>query len=140
MSAPRSRLVGAREPRELAEVGVAPAPVPAGEHGKVVVVLDEDLLAELLERQPAGRGDETFVALQKRAQQAPSSLGELWRQLLLERGEERPAHGVPPNQQQCVVRDPDERRCEHGRERLVVVAVLESRRYESRSTTCCWPK
>ncbi len=48
-------LVGAGEPRELAQVGVAATTVPLGQDRQVVVVLDEDLLAEPLERECAAR-------------------------------------------------------------------------------------
>ncbi len=43
----------------------------------------------------------------------------------LDPGVERPAPGVPADQDDRVVRDADERRGEHGRECLVVVAVVQ---------------
>ena len=46
-------LVRPRQARELAEVRVAALPVAARQHGQVVVVLDEDALAEQLQREPA---------------------------------------------------------------------------------------
>ena len=46
---PAQLLVRTREPRQLAQVGVAAAAVPAREHGEVVVVLGDDPLAEQLE-------------------------------------------------------------------------------------------
>ena len=74
-------LVRAREPRELAQVRVAAPPVPLGEHGEVVVVLGDDLLAQALEREPRRRGDEPVVALPERAQQPLVLVGERRRQL-----------------------------------------------------------
>ena len=44
-------LVRAGEPRELAQVRVAPPPVPLRQHRKVVVVLRDDALAEPFERE-----------------------------------------------------------------------------------------
>ena len=117
-------LVRAREPRELAQVRVAPAAVPLREHGQVVVVVGDDPLAEALEREPRRGLREPVVALLEGAQQ-PRVVGvEVRRQRALEAGEDRPPR-VAPDQQQRVVRDADERRGEHTHERLVVVAVLE---------------
>ena len=117
-------LVGAREPRQLAQVGVAAAPVPLREHGEVVVVIGDDPLAEALEREPGRRLGEPVVALLEGAQE-PRVVGiEIGRQRALEPGEDRPA-GRAPDQEQRVVRDADERGREHAHERLVVVAVLE---------------
>ena len=58
-------LEGAGETSELAQVGVAALPVSACEDGEVVVVLDEDPLAEQLEREPGRALDEPLVALQE---------------------------------------------------------------------------
>jgi len=44
-------LVRASEPRELAQVRIAAAAVPLGQHGKVVIVVRHDLLAQALEAQ-----------------------------------------------------------------------------------------
>ena len=52
---PAQLLVRARQPRELAQVRVAAAAVPVREHGEVVVVLDDDLLAQPLEPEPLRR-------------------------------------------------------------------------------------
>ena len=49
---PAQLLVGAGEARELAQVRVAAAAVPLREDGEVVVVVGDDPLAELLEREP----------------------------------------------------------------------------------------
>ena len=70
-------LVGAGEARELAEIGVAALPVAARKHGEVVVVLDEDALAEKLEREPRRALDEPLVPLQERAHEAAVVLGEI---------------------------------------------------------------
>ena len=78
-------LVRAREPRELAQVRVAAAAVPLGEHGEVVVVLDDDLLAEPLEPDGAGDRREPVVALPERLDQPPVALGQPVGQPLLER-------------------------------------------------------
>ena len=60
-------LVRAREPRQLAQVRVATAPVPLREHGEVVVVVGDDPLAEALEREPRRRFREPVVPLPKGA-------------------------------------------------------------------------
>ena len=88
-------------------------------------MLGDDRLAQALEREPRRRGDEPLVALLERAQQPRVALVELRRQLALEPGEERPAARRPAQQHEAVVREPDERRREHGDERLVVVAVVQ---------------
>ena len=68
-------LVEPGEPRELAQVRVAAAAVPLREHGEVVVVLDEDLLAEPLEPdRPRERG-QPVVALPERLQEPRVALG-----------------------------------------------------------------
>ena len=82
-------LVGAREPRELAQVRVAAAAVPLSEHGEVVVVVGDDPLAEPLEREPRGRFGEAVVALPERAQEPDVTLVEVRRQRALEPGEDR---------------------------------------------------
>ena len=117
-------LVGAGEPRELAEVGVAPPAVPLREHGQVVVVIGDDPLAEPLEREAARGVGQPVVALPERPQQARVGRVEIRGQRALEPGEDRAARRAP-DEQQRVVGDADERRGEHADERLVVVAVLE---------------
>ena len=72
-------LVRAREPRELAHVRVAAPAVPLREHGEVVVVLGDDLLAEPLERERAERRGEPLVALAEGAEEPRVALGELLR-------------------------------------------------------------
>ena len=119
------RLVVARESPELADVREAASAVPAREHGQVVVVLRDDALAELLEPDPGSRAHEAFVALEEGPKQALVALVELLRERPLERREQRTARSVPPDEHQRVVRDADERRCEHRRERDVVVPVVE---------------
>ena len=121
---PAQLLVRAREPRQLAEVRVAPAAVPLRQHGEVVVVVGDDPLAEALEREPRRRVGEPVVTLPEGTQK-PRVVGvEIIGQRALETGEDRPAR-VAPDQQQRVVRDADERRRQHAHQRLVVVAVLE---------------
>ena len=118
-------LVGARQPHQLAEVRVAAASVPLGEHRQVVVVRRDDLLAQTLERQPRRGCGEPVVPLLERAHEPLVVLRQRLRQRTLDAGEERALPGVPANVHQTVVRDADERRCEHGDERLVVVAVVQ---------------
>ena len=118
-------LVRPRQARELAQVRVAALPVAARQHGQVVVVLDEDALAEQLQREPGRALDEPLVALQERAHEAPVVLGEIGRQRALDALEDRALLGVGADEDERVVRDSDERRRENGEQRLVVVAVLE---------------
>ena len=118
-------LIGAREPHQLAEVRVPAAAVPAREHRQVVVVAGDDELAEPLERRSGRSGDEPLVALLERAHEALVALGECDGQRALDPGEERPSARMPADQHEAVVRDADERRGEHGRQRLVVVAVAK---------------
>ena len=87
-------LVRARQARELAEVGVAALPVAARQHGEVVVVLDEDALAEQLEREPRRALDEPLVALQERAHEAAVVLGEVVGKRALDALEDRPLLGA----------------------------------------------
>ena len=122
---PAELLVRACEPPELAQVRVAAAPVPLGEDGQVVVVLGEDALAEALEREPRHRLDEALVPLQEGTDEPGVFVRERLRHLALDPAEERPARGGAADEDERVVRDPDERRREHGSERHVVVAVVE---------------
>src|SRR5205823_5361568 len=78
------------EPRELAQVRVAAPPVPLREHGEVVIVLADDLLAEPLQRQRRRLRGEALVALQERLEEARVSLGQSFGQVALEPDEERP--------------------------------------------------
>src|SRR5581483_1465293 len=75
--------------------------------------------------EPRHRGDEPVIALAEGAEQTLVALGEPRRQRVLDPGEERPLRGDAANEGERVVRDADERRGEHGDDRLVVVAVLE---------------
>ena len=118
-------LVGAGEPGELAHVRVAAPAVPAGEHGQVVVVVGDDPLAELLEREPVRGLAEPLVALEEGAAEVPVALREVGREPALEGLEERPPRGGGAQEHERIVRQPDERRGEHGDERLVVVAVVQ---------------
>jgi hypothetical protein len=117
-------LVGACEPRELAQVGVAAAAVPLGEDGEVVVVVGDDPLTEPFEREARRSLREPVVALPEGAQEARVELVQVGRKRPLQPGEDRAPRGAP-DQHQRVVRDPDEWRGEHAHERLVVVAVLQ---------------
>ena len=118
-------LVRAREPHQLAQVRVAALPVPAREHGEVVVVRRDDLVAEPLERQVRRRRRQPFVALPERAHEPFVGFRQRLGQRPLDPREERPAAGVTADVDERVVRHADERRGEHGHERLVVVAVVE---------------
>ena len=118
-------LVGAREPRELAQICVTPPAVPLREHGQVVVVLGHDALTQALEREPRRRRGQPVVALAEGAQQLRVALGERLGQLAFERDEERTLRRRAAQQHEGVVRDADERRREHAHERLVVVAVAQ---------------
>jgi hypothetical protein len=118
-------LVRARQARELAQVRVAAASIPLREHGEVVVVRGDDFLAEPLERESPRGGDEPLEALAEGLEEAGVARIEPFRKRSLEALEERPPGGVRAQQHKCVVRDADQRRCEHGDERLVVVAVVQ---------------
>ena len=122
---PAQLLVRPREPHQLAQVRVAALPVPAREHGEVVVVRPDDLLADPLEREPRRRRDEPLEPLLERADQPLVVVGERLGQRLLDARVERPPPGVPANQHERVVRRADERRREHRGERHVVVAVAD---------------
>ena len=67
---PAQLLVRAGEAGELPHVGVAAAAVPLGEDGQVVVVLDDDLLAQTLEPHVAGQGGEPLVPLLERLEES----------------------------------------------------------------------
>ena len=88
-------------------------------------MLGDDAFAQTLERQARRRGREPVVALAERTQQLRVALGHRLRQLALERDEERSLRGRAAQKDERVVRDADERRCEHADERLVVVAVAQ---------------
>ena len=88
-------------------------------------MLDEDALAEELERRVRGQLEQPLVALQEREHEPPVVLGEIAGQRALDAPEDRLALRLGPDQDERVVRDADERRGEHGEQRLVVVAVLE---------------
>ena len=88
-------------------------------------MLDEDALAEQLQREPRRALDEPLVALQERAHEAAVVLGEIGRQRALDALEDRALLGIRADEDERVVRDADERRREHREQRLVVVAVLQ---------------
>ncbi len=119
------RLVVASQAPELADVREPTCPVPAREHGEVVVVLAHDPLAQGFEPE-AGRGaHEALVALEERAEEALVARGEPLRKRPLEPREQGAANRVATKKHERVVRHAHERRGEHGRERDVVVAVVE---------------
>ena len=118
-------LVRAGEPRELAHVRVAAAPVPLREHREVVVVLADDALAQPLEREPRQRRRQPLEPLAEREQQPLVALRQPGRQRPLEPREQRPLRRGAPQQREPVVGHPDERRREHRQQRAVVVAVLQ---------------
>ena len=118
-------LVRACEPRELAQVGVAPLAVPLGEHRQVVVVVGDHTLAEPLQREPRGRRDEPVVPLPECTHELGVALRQRRGHPALDAGEERPLRRGAADQHQRVVGDADERRGEHRQHGLVVVAVLD---------------
>ena len=122
---PAQLLVGAREAHQLAQVRVAALPVPACEHREVVVVRSDDLLAEPLEARARRRGDEPLVPLLERAHEPFVIRRERLGQRALDPRVERTPAGMAADQDDRVVRDADERRQQHRRERLVVVAVVQ---------------
>jgi hypothetical protein len=122
---PADRLVLARHPAELAEVGEAARPVPACEHREVVVVLADDSVTQRLETVPRGRAHQTLVALDEGTEQAVVTRVELPGEPSFERGEQRPAYRVTPEQNERVVRDAHERRRQDRGQRDVVVPVVQ---------------
>ena len=118
-------LVLACEPAELPQVREAPGAVPARQNRQVVVVLGDDLLAELLQPETRGGTREPLVPLPKGAEKPPVVGADPLGHATLERGVERAPQRGAAHEHERVVRDADERRREHGRERDVVVAVLE---------------
>ena len=88
-------------------------------------MLDEDALAEQLQREPRRALDQALVPLQERADEAPVVLGEVGRQRALDPLEDRAPLGGGADEDESVVRDADERGGEDGEQRLVVVAVLQ---------------
>ena len=114
-----------RQARQLAEIRVAPLSVAAGEDREVVVVLGHDALAEELERRGRRDVEQSLVALPEGEEQALILVGEVAWERPLERPEDRLALRLGPDQDESVVRDPDEGRRQHGQERLVVVAVVQ---------------
>ena len=118
-------LVGAREPRELPEVGVPAPAVGEREDREVVVVLGQDALAQELERRVRGHVEESLVSLPEGEQEPAVVLRQVCREGTLEAAEHRLPLRLRPDQNEGVVRYPDERRGQHAEERLVVVAVVE---------------
>ena len=115
-----------REPRELAEVGVAAVAVGHREAGQVVVVLGDDQLAQPLERDLPGPLDQAGESLGERKRQAPVGRRQARRRLVaLERREDRPLHGRPPDAEEPVVGHADQRGGEHRQERHVVISVAK---------------
>ena len=116
-------LVGARKPRELAEVRVAAAAVPPGEDREVVVVLGDDPLAEAFETR-IGRGPhQPVVPLAEGLEETPVTRADLGREVAFHPAEERALAGRAAQEVERVVRDAHERRGEDAHQGLVVVAV-----------------
>ena len=84
-----------------------------------------DLLAQPLEAHTRRRRDEPLVSLLERTDEALVILAKLLGEGALDPGEQRPLARLPADVDEPVVRDADERRRQHGHERLVVVAVVE---------------
>ena len=118
-------LVGASQAGELPQVRIATPSVPLRQHGQVVVVLGDDRLAEALEREANGGGDQSVVPLLERPQQARVPLGEIVGKLPLEARVERAPSCCAAQEDERVVREADDRRGQHGDERDVVVTVVE---------------
>src|SRR5207248_3205813 len=118
-------VVRACEPRQLAQVRVAAPPVPLREDGKVVVVRGDDLFAEPLERERARGGDEALEALAEGLEEPLIPWLETFWKRALEPLVERPLRRSAAQENERVVRDADQRRSEHGHERLVVIAVVQ---------------
>ena len=88
-------------------------------------MLDEDPLAEQLQGEACGALDEPLVALQEGAHEPPVVLRQVVGEGALDALEDRPPLRRGADQDERVVGDADERRGQHGEERLVVVAVLQ---------------
>ena len=88
-------------------------------------MLGEDLLTQALERERRARGDEAVEPLPERLEQALFLRRQSLRQRALEPGEQRPLPRGAAQQHEGVVRHADERRREHGDERLVVVPIVQ---------------
>ncbi len=118
-------LVRACEPRQLAQVRVAPAAVRQREDREVVVVLGEDALAQELERRVRGDVEEPLVALPEREQEPSVVLREVARQRALEAAKHRLPLRLCTDEDERIVGDADEGRRQDGEERLVVVAIVQ---------------
>jgi hypothetical protein len=118
-------LVRSRESRELSQVRVPAPAVGQREDREVVVVLGEDALAQELERRMRRDVEQALVALPEREHEPLVVLKEVSGEGTLEAPEDRLALRLRPDEDECVVRHADERRGEHGEERLVVVAVVQ---------------
>src|SRR5581483_1201668 len=83
-------LVRAGEAAELAQVRVAPAPVPLRENGEVVVVLADDLLQQPLQAEPRRERGQPLVALAERAYEPVVLRRQASRRAVLQPAEQRP--------------------------------------------------
>ncbi len=88
-------------------------------------MLAEHALAEELERRVGRELEQAVVPLPEGEEQAAVVVREIGGDAALDAAEDRLALGLRPDQDERVVRDADERRREHGEQRLVVVAVVE---------------
>jgi hypothetical protein len=77
-------------------------------------VVGDDPLAELLEREPVRGLAKPLVALEEGAAEVPVALRQISREPALEGLEERSPRGGGAQEHERVVRQPDERRGEHG--------------------------
>ncbi len=118
-------LIRACEPHQLAQVRVPALAVPLREHGQVVVVRGDDLLAEALERLARGRRCKALVTLLEGTHEPLVGVRERIGQRALDAAIERALPRMPADEHERVVRQPDERRREHRNERFVVVAVVQ---------------
>ena len=115
----------ARQPPELAQVRVAAATIPPGQHRQVVVVRGDDLLAEPLQRERRQQRDQALVALAEGEEEVALALRRGRRGAALQPGVDRPLARRAAQRDQAIIRHADERRGEHRDERLVVVAVVQ---------------
>ena len=118
-------LVGAGEAGELAEVGVAALAVVDARARRGRSRARSAPLAEELERRMGRELEQPVVPLPEGQDQAAVVVRQVARDAALDAAEDRLALRLGPDQHERVVRDADERRREHGEQRLVVVAVVE---------------
>src|SRR5205823_7089452 len=99
---PAQLLERPRQPRELAQVRVAAAPVPLRQHGQVVVVLADDLLAKALESRRRRLRGEPVEALPERLEKPRVARGQTV-DALLDPGVERTLRRGAAQEHEAVV-------------------------------------